>query len=66
VIGIERIAVRVAAPDPFGRERFALLFDNARLPVMARCATGHYALQRRKRIATLCDPVNVVDRDRGS
>ena len=66
MVWIERIPVHVAALDAFGRERFALLFDDARFPVMARCATGHHAVQRRERIAIFSDPVNVVDRDRDS
>ena len=66
VIWIERIAVHVAALDAFGREWFALLFDDARLPVMARCAAGQHAVQRRERIAALGNRDNVVDRDRGS
>jgi hypothetical protein len=63
MVWIERIAMRVAALDAFGRKRFALLFDDARLSVMARCAAGHHAVQRRERIATFSDPVNVIDRD---
>jgi hypothetical protein len=64
VIWIERIAVHVAAPDSFRRERFALLFDDVCLSVMARCATGQNVVQRRVRIATLADRNYVVDRDR--
>jgi hypothetical protein len=56
VIGIERIAVHVAAPDAFGRELFALL--------MTRCATGQNVVQRRVRIAAPADRNYVVDRDR--
>ena len=56
MVWIERIAVHVAALDAFGRERFALLFDDARFPVMTRCATGHHVVQRRERIAIFSDP----------
>jgi hypothetical protein len=41
VIWIERIAVHVAAPDAFGRELFALLFDDASLSVVTRRAARH-------------------------
>jgi hypothetical protein len=63
VIWIERIAVHVATFDAFGRELFVLLFDDASLPVVTRCATGQNVVQRRVRISALADRNYVVDRD---
>jgi hypothetical protein len=65
MIWIERISIRVAAFDALGRERFALLFDDASLPVVTRRATRQNVVQRRVRIAALADWNYVVDRDRG-